>query len=74
MTFRVIGGLILATIPMFVMVGINAYLTVKDWERRTKEIGNILRLRANKSSSFYLSGKFFKKALTKTSKCIIIKS
>ena len=44
MTFKMIGGLILATIPIFVMVGVNIYLTEKEWERKIKEIGKYLKV------------------------------
>ncbi len=45
MTFKMISGLIIAIIPMFVMVGVNIYLTEKEWERRTKEIGKWTKIK-----------------------------
>ncbi len=48
MTFKMIGSLILATLPIFIMIGINIYLTVKDWEERTKEIGKWTKIEEDK--------------------------
>ncbi len=42
--FRAICGLIIATLPMFVMASINVCLTEKEWEERTKEIGKWIKI------------------------------